>query len=210
MPTTIEVEKMLGRKKPVSQEEWIQILECVTNMIRPILKNTTLPRLCDIRLGLPTYLAEREEFFSDKDEARMIIQTDQACERMAGTEGIFFLTNSSESGSLRHKSPVLGLTRNGKWVLGSAEWKRIQSLDPQLRSSFGRPVTLFWVAESEPARFGKRTDIQIPEVVDVLFTVLNGIIMRKNMQLTDLKSVSGQIGNIIQTARSIPRELPRT
>lgn len=215
MPTEIEVKRMLGRKEPLTRWEWIQILECVTEMLRPIFKSTTFEKLYDIRLGHPSSFLERDRFFLDQEEAHRIIQFDNACERGASTEGIFFFADNDRWGKNAEDAtiaPILGLTRNGKWVRGRASWIMHDEDGKPSRDEVSsiRFVSSFWLSATDPKGIGFSDDFRTPDVVDILFAVLGNIIMRKKMQLIDLKNVSKQIGNIILTARYIPKEAPRT
>jgi len=212
MPDFIDVEKMLCRKEPVTREEWAKILECVTEMLRPILKNTTLPKLYDIELNHPLSFTRNERFFTDEEEAARVTSRNIACECERGlmTEGIFFFADKDvwETAGNKTVAFILGLTRNGKWVKGETSWVTFQRLYGE--SNFTRYVSFFWIKPTSPTEIINSTYFQSADVIDILRGVLGNITMRKRMQLTDLENVESQMSQIILTTRRIPKNIPRT
>jgi len=212
MPTYQDIEAMLGRKEPVTQEEWVKILECVTEVFRPIFKNTTLPRLCDIRTNFGSLTAKGDNYFSSQEEAVREISYDpdtKVLDRGATTEGIFFFADNHtwRKNGDQIVARILGLTRNGRWLTGRIDWRILRH---PATSSTSKHIDCFWVQETNPTEISASGYFQIKDVIEVLITVLRNVISSKEDQLYHLKNADGCIWDIYTMALSIPKETPRT
>ena len=209
MPSFQEIRKSLRRKEPLTEAECLQILECLADMVRPIFKKTTFERLCDIKFGSSSFLEGGERYFSTQEMAESMITFDSSCERGATTEGIFFFAYEEKWIQVGDTivAPVLGFTRSGVWVRGSTGWTTsVDSKEAIIR----RHVRFFGLSTTTLSEISRVGDFKILEVAYILMAVLGNTIMKKKMQLSVLEDIHRQMEEILQTASTIPKALPRT